>query len=735
MIRGLLGLISTLMPLEAYITSIFSDAAIEYIIYLAIAIASSALLWSSLSKLGTIDWVEANIICPSIAEIFKGANYIHGAISSRLTDVSLSRTYTASPNITFFVSNYLPKTRPYVSRRTRTSVPRRRMYRTKTLCIMLALLHASCAAQVSAYDASVEPGPRNKALEGRFDTDSFVLGLDGHASRCMSPHRAHFSDMREWTGSDVKGIGSARIEGVGTVQWKIEDDRGKIHTLEIKNTLYLPNLHKAILSPQHTAKNCDWTSTTETSLTTKAYESYFKFGPKGEFQRTATHAIDTDVPDIRASASCQSYFAYAAEFEASTDVYELEQYVGMPAVIPQDEDAEGTPETPAFHQLPNQVSISEDEDDPGPSDTTDPAPAPTEKPRRSTDLFAFDDNVADHMCFPCDDAKEVEEIPTNDDVLASSDAGELLRYHYRLGHLAFSQLKWLAKIGLLPKRLANVETPLCASCAFGRMSRRAWKTRAKSKRKIAEAQKPGDVISVDQMESSTVGLIAQLKGRVTTRRYTAATIFVDHFSDLSYVHLQESLSSQDTIAAKRAFEAWAKEQGVDHIKHYHCDNGRFADNAWQQDVRERGQTISFCGVNAHFQNGRAEKRIRDLRESARTSLLHAMSRWPGVVDLHLWAYALRYANDVMSNMPDKHGSSKLQRFSSVPVQCNLKDFHAFGCPVYALDNDLAGGKKIPHWNPRARIGVNLGFSSRHARNVSLVMNQHRHRLPAISCQT
>jgi hypothetical protein len=64
------------------------------------------------------------------------------------------------------------------------------------------------------------------------------------------------------------------------------------------------------------------------------------------------------------------------------------------------------------------------------------------------------------------------------------------------------------------------------------------------------------------------------------------------------------------------------------IKHYHADNGRFADNAFMQSVAESGQTISFCGVNAHFQNGIAEKRIRDLSEQARKQLLWNNSAVP-----------------------------------------------------------------------------------------------------------
>jgi hypothetical protein len=42
------------------------------------------------------------------------------------------------------------------------------------------------------------------------------------------------------------------------------------------------------------------------------------------------------------------------------------------------------------------------------------------------------------------------------------------------------------------------------------------------------------------------------------------------------------------------------------------------------DVARKGQTISFCGVNAHFQNGKAERRIRLLQDLARSQPLHAM---------------------------------------------------------------------------------------------------------------
>jgi len=123
------------------------------------------------------------------------------------------------------------------------------------------------------------------------------------------------------------------------------------------------------------------------------------------------------------------------------------------------------------------------------------------------------------------------------------------------------------------------------------------------------------------MTSTEVGFIAQMKGKLTKRRYRCATIFVDHFSRLHFVHLQIDNSSAETLGAKRAFETFAAEHGMK-ILHYHCDNGCFHDNTFKQACHNARQQLTFCGVNAHFQNGIAERSIRDLSESVRKQLLH-----------------------------------------------------------------------------------------------------------------
>ena len=91
----------------------------------------------------------------------------------------------------------------------------------------------------------------------------------------------------------------------------------------------------------------------------------------------------------------------------------------------------------------------------------------------------------------------------------------------------------------------------------------------------------------------------------------------------------------------------------------------------------------------------------------------------------LWPYALRYVTYLHNTLPVlDDGTSRLETFSSIRVGMKLGHMHTFGCPVFALQNELSSGKTIPHWSPQARLGINLGPSPPHARNVYLILNLH-----------
>ena len=114
----------------------------------------------------------------------------------------------------------------------------------------------------------------------------------------------------------------------------------------------------------------------------------------------------------------------------------------------------------------------------------------------------------------------------------------------------------------------------------------------------------------------------------------------------------------------------AKDMGV-RIHHYHADNGRFTDKGFIQDCQKQHQGITYCGVNAHVQNGIAEKKIWDLQEQMRAMMLHALRKWSSMLSVHLWPYGLCTANNICNSTPHKGSNiSPIELFSGV-WQCAL----------------------------------------------------------------
>ena len=132
-------------------------------------------------------------------------------------------------------------------------------------------------------------------------------------------------------------------------------------------------------------------------------------------------------------------------------------------------------------------------------------------------------------------------------------------------------------------------------------------------------------MSVDQLVLPTPGLIAQITGFLTTKRYKYATIYVDQYTRYGYVYLLKTASAEETGEGKKAFEAMARRQGI-REENYHADNGVFKVHVWVEACESEKQGITYAGVNAHHQNGVAERQIRELQELARAMLIHANSR-------------------------------------------------------------------------------------------------------------
>jgi hypothetical protein len=61
-----------------------------------------------------------------------------------------------------------------------------------------------------------------------------------------------FGDLKLGEVGEVEGIKSGLdIKGTGTFKFKIKDNNGMTHKIEIPNSLYVPELKRCLLSPQH----------------------------------------------------------------------------------------------------------------------------------------------------------------------------------------------------------------------------------------------------------------------------------------------------------------------------------------------------------------------------------------------------------------------------------------------------------------------------------------------------
>jgi GAG-pre-integrase domain len=70
---------------------------------------------------------------------------------------------------------------------------------------------------------------------------------------------------------------------------------------------------------------------------------------------------------------------------------------------------------------------------------------------------------------------------------------ELLRMHYKFGHISFSRLRAMVKSGVLPKALGDCPLPECPACLYGKAKRRPVQTKAKrSVNPVKTVREPGD---------------------------------------------------------------------------------------------------------------------------------------------------------------------------------------------------------------------------------------------------
>ena len=101
----------------------------------------------------------------------------------------------------------------------------------------------------------------------------------------------------------------------------------------------------------------------------------------------------------------------------------------------------------------------------------------------------------------------------------------------------------------------------------------AWQEIGTKKRRLDKARKicwsrPDDICTA----------------RINTTRIWACTVFVDYYTGYVFVALMRDLTAELTLAAKKEFEHRCSVRGVK-VKHYHAENGRFAEPTWINECK------------------------------------------------------------------------------------------------------------------------------------------------------
>ena len=106
----------------------------------------------------------------------------------------------------------------------------------------------------------------------------------------------------------------------------------------------------------------------------------------------------------------------------------------------------------------------------------------------------------------------------------------------------------LAKLGFLLSIFIDLkyDVRIFASCMFVTARRIQWVTKGNKLESIRKDtdNDPGSVVSVDQLQSAQTLLVPQFSGKLTIAHIWAVQVIVNHFSDLTYVHLIRSTSQE-----------------------------------------------------------------------------------------------------------------------------------------------------------------------------------------------
>jgi hypothetical protein len=149
-----------------------------------------------------------------------------------------------------------------------------------------------------------------------FDSNSYPIGIDTHATRCMANAPHLFEVLKLGDMGEVEGIKSGLdIKGTGMFKFKIKDNNGMLHKIKCLNSLYVPELKRCLLSPQHWVQEAkdNYPRPTGTRMSL-GDEFYYVHWGQAKYQKLIPYDPLTNVPILNTAALLRAYHAFATTF-------------------------------------------------------------------------------------------------------------------------------------------------------------------------------------------------------------------------------------------------------------------------------------------------------------------------------------------------------------------------------------------------------------------------------------
>ena len=270
-------------------------------------------------------------------------------------------------------------------------------------------------------------------------------------------------------------------------------------------------------------------------------------------------------------------------------------------------------------------------------------------------------------------------------------ADSLKIWHERLGHINYRSLKDMVKDGLITG-VTDMTEPFCEACQFGKLHRVSFKT------------------VTDRVEYKVGECIhSDVCGPMTKTSYGGSDYFVLFKDDVSgYRQVYFIKHKSDVFERFVEFAALVRNKFGYGIKILHTDGGgEYRSNQFKSFLASMGIEHEVSSPHTPQQNGRAERDMRTLVESARAML------FANNLPTELWSEAVNTAVYIRNRTPSTQAPETPFKMWT-GKRASLTHIRKFGCFAYEhVSDDLR--KK---WEYKAKKHILIGYDG-HSNNYRL----------------